>query len=119
MLCPLTPRPVTGLASSGGGRTRRLSRGAARRGGLSLTIVRLHPIRRRHNGYGPGGRAARGPILFHSLAITSVRQHPTLSVKGLSCLVAEHCWDQARWAIEAYAWRFDGLERAPRTGGTA
>ena len=36
-----------------------------------------------------------------------------------NCLVAEHCWDQARWAIEAYAWRFDGLERVPRTGGTA
>src|SRR5689334_25339717 len=22
-----------------------------------------------------------------------------------NCLVAERCWDQARWAIEAYAWR--------------
>src|SRR4051812_4417257 len=32
------------------------------------------------------------------------------------CLAAERCWDQARWAIAAYAWRFDGLERAPRTG---
>jgi len=29
-----------------------------------------------------------------------------------SCLVAERYWDQARWAIEAYAWRFDGLGRA-------
>src|SRR3954467_15358457 len=34
-----------------------------------------------------------------------------------SCLVAERYWDQARWAIEAYAWCFEGLERAPRTGG--
>jgi hypothetical protein len=34
-----------------------------------------------------------------------------------NCLAAERYWDQARWAIEAYAWRFDGLERAPRTGG--
>src|SRR4051795_322639 len=24
------------------------------------------------------------------------------------CLAAERCWDQVRWAIEAYAWRFDG-----------
>ena len=36
-----------------------------------------------------------------------------------SCLVAERYWDQARWAIEAYAWRFEGLERALETGGTA
>jgi hypothetical protein len=36
-----------------------------------------------------------------------------------SCLVAERYWDQARWAIEAYAWRFDGLERMPAAGGTA
>ena len=35
------------------------------------------------------------------------------------CLAAERYWDQARWAIGAYAWRFDGLERVPRTGGTA
>ena len=32
-----------------------------------------------------------------------------------SCLVAERCWDQVRWAIEEYTWRFDGLRRrAPR-----
>jgi hypothetical protein len=31
---------------------------------------------------------------------------------GLNCLDAERCWDQARWAIEAYAWRFDGLPSA-------
>ncbi len=35
------------------------------------------------------------------------------------CLAAERCWDQARWAIMAYAWRFDGLGRARRAGGTA
>ena len=27
------------------------------------------------------------------------------------CLVAERCWDRVRWAIEEYAWRFDGLRR--------
>ena len=31
-----------------------------------------------------------------------------------SCLVAEHCWDQVRWAIEAYAWRFERLARPAR-----
>src|SRR3954452_21677403 len=36
-----------------------------------------------------------------------------------TCLVAERYWDEARWAIEAYAWRFEGLERAPLVGGTA
>src|SRR3954449_4151986 len=36
-----------------------------------------------------------------------------------SCLAAGRCWDQARWAIGAYAWRFDGLARAPEAGGTA
>ncbi|HEX6014254.1 MAG TPA: hypothetical protein VFY87_21145, partial [Geminicoccaceae bacterium] len=35
------------------------------------------------------------------------------------CLAAEHCWDQARWAVEAYAWRFDGLGRAPGARGAA
>src|SRR3954452_12314230 len=28
-----------------------------------------------------------------------------------SCLAAERCWDQVRWAIEAYAWRFDGCAK--------
>ncbi|MPR23884.1 hypothetical protein FS320_01270 [Microvirga tunisiensis] len=28
-----------------------------------------------------------------------------------SCLVAERCWDQVRYAIEEYTWRFDGLRR--------
>src|SRR3954447_2638657 len=41
------------------------------------------------------------------------------SRRRVSCLAAERCWDQARWAITAYAWRFDGLERAPRTGEAA
>jgi hypothetical protein len=27
------------------------------------------------------------------------------------CLVAERCWDQVGWAIEEYAWRFDGTRR--------
>ncbi len=29
-----------------------------------------------------------------------------------SCLSAERCWDQVRWSIEAYAWRFEGSRRA-------
>jgi hypothetical protein len=37
----------------------------------------------------------------------------------VECLAVERYWDQARWAIMAYAWRFDGLGRAPRAGGTA
>src|SRR5687768_4448407 len=28
---------------------------------------------------------------------------------GVNCLIAEHCWDQVRCAIEDCAWRFDGL----------
>ena len=36
-----------------------------------------------------------------------------------SCLVAERYWDQARWAVEEYAWRFDGLDRAPLARGAA
>lgn len=28
-----------------------------------------------------------------------------------NCLVAERRWDAARWAIKAYAWRFDGVRR--------
>ena len=41
------------------------------------------------------------------------------SLLSLNCMAAERCWDQARWAVEAYAWRFDGLERASQAGGTA
>jgi hypothetical protein len=25
-------------------------------------------------------------------------------------LVAEHCWDQVRWALEEHAWRFERLD---------
>jgi hypothetical protein len=71
------------------------------------------------------GRSARthGPISLISgfagslaLAVTPARIE--LAKLG-RCLVAERYWDQARWAIEAYAWRFDGLERAAVTGGAA
>jgi hypothetical protein len=41
------------------------------------------------------------------------------SRRGPSCLAAERCWDLGRWAVEEYAWRFDGLERASRAGGAA
>jgi hypothetical protein len=37
-----------------------------------------------------------------------------LEGQWLSCLVAERCWDQVRWAIENYTWRFDGSRRPPR-----
>src|SRR3954468_10726791 len=37
----------------------------------------------------------------------------------VECLAAERYRDQARRAIGAYAWRFDGLGQAPRAGGTA
>src|SRR4051794_17127028 len=36
-----------------------------------------------------------------------------------SCLAAERYWDQARWAVATYAWRFDGLERTRPAGGVA
>ena len=42
-----------------------------------------------------------------------------ITLCGPSCLAVGRYWDQARWAIEAYAWRFDGLGRAPEAGGTA
>ncbi len=32
------------------------------------------------------------------------------------CLVAEHCWDEVRWAIEEHAWRFErvGMPKTAR-----
>jgi hypothetical protein len=33
---------------------------------------------------------------------------PWLWDTAYSCVVAERCWDQVCWAIEAYAWRFAG-----------
>src|SRR4051794_18278294 len=58
-----------------------------------------------------GARAAKREVRVAARG-TARNQSP-------SCLAAERYWDQARWAIGAYAWRFDGLERVPRTGGTA
>src|SRR3954449_11620704 len=55
----------------------------------------------------------------HGYIIFDARLSHTGIAPAPSCLVAERYWDQARWAIEAYAWRFDGLEHAPRTGGAA
>ena len=37
---------------------------------------------------------------------TRRRVNPGCSTR---CLVAERCWDRVRWAIEEYAWRFDGV----------
>ena len=63
--------------------------------------------------------AARlAPVILELLGDGRPRSwHDIVAV--LSCLAAERYWDQARWAIGAYARRFDGLERAPRAGGTA
>src|SRR4051812_30870815 len=36
------------------------------------------------------------------------------TLRTLRCLVAERCWDQVRWAIEANAWRFDGCAKPAR-----
>src|SRR4051794_16346832 len=70
--------------------------------------------RRASAGQGPGGpgRTPAPPARPLIRGMHNVTQPP-------QCLAAERYWDQARWAIGAYAWRFDGLERAPRAGGTA
>src|SRR3954467_6020165 len=44
--------------------------------------------------------------------------HPVQARTRPSCLVAERCWDQVRWAIEAYAWRFESSRGAPGTRNT-
>lgn len=46
------------------------------------------------------------------LACTAVVEGAVL----LNCLVAERCWDQARWAVEAYAWRFEPCAGPCTTG---
>ena len=58
---------------------------------------------------GLNGRHGEDPIELLGASYAHLRR----------CLVAERHWDQARWAIEAYAWRFEDLERALGTGGTA
>src|SRR3954468_15749537 len=70
-----------------------------------------------------GPEARRAAVLKAAVTMGPERRKEA-ALKGAAsrdpnCLVAERCWDQARWAIEAYAWRFDGLEHAPRTGGAA
>ena len=32
-----------------------------------------------------------------------------------SCLVAEHCWDQVRWALQEHAWHFERGGRPHRS----
>lgn len=32
---------------------------------------------------------------------------PHVKAKAVRRLVAEHCWDEVRWAIEDHAWRFE------------
>jgi hypothetical protein len=31
-------------------------------------------------------------------------------------LVAEHCWDEVRWAIEEHAWRFEPARELTSSG---
>jgi hypothetical protein len=40
-------------------------------------------------------------------------------VRALAVWLRNVVGDKARWAVEEYAWRFDGLERAPQAGGAA
>jgi hypothetical protein len=62
---------------------------------------------------------ARGAVAAAAgSAARSLERHASWMLRP-SCLAAERCWDQARWAVETYAWRFDGLDRARRAGGTA
>ena len=57
-----------------------------------------------------------GPIL--EAACWAHARRKLFEIAAVSnCLVAERCWDQARWAVEAYAWRFDGFDRLSRAGG--
>src|SRR3954467_10993115 len=91
------------------GRARRtvISPRATARGTVSVSIASVD-VRSPSTGSGQGLQL-----------IGRLRSRGDILVSVLSCLAAERYWDQARWAITAYAWRFDGLERAPRTGGAA
>src|SRR4051812_35713604 len=74
------------------------------------------PTRPRHRPGFVRGAGAHVPTSYAKSADAGPSPAPVMRA---SCLAAERYWDQARWAIGAYAWRFDGLERAPRAGGTA
>src|SRR4051812_11621918 len=51
----------------------------------------------------------RRPVSY----VTPQQPRLTQSLSGCGTLL-----DQARWAVETYAWRFDGLDRPPQPGGT-
>ena len=53
--------------------------------------------------------------------VISFSKKPMIRIcqSSASCLVAEHCRDNVRWAIEEHAWRFDGLGRPALTSGDA
>jgi hypothetical protein len=50
-------------------------------------------------------------LLFYLLVmVASGRGDNDLQVPPVteaSCLIAEHCWDRVRWALEEHAWRFE------------
>ena len=78
------------------------------------------------DGYARGGHA-EGDILHEIEGVVGSAYDDNLMgtdgdnnvLRGGGCLAAGRCWDQARWAVEAYAWRFDGLGRAPWARGAA
>ena len=65
------------------------------------------------------GRVAYAVMAFGGFLGLGEEEHTIPWDKLTSCLVAERCWDRVRWAIEEYAWRFDGVRRpSPRRGRT-
>jgi 2',3'-cyclic-nucleotide 2'-phosphodiesterase (5'-nucleotidase family) len=65
--------------------------------------------------------ASPGDLAFKPVLETAAAMAAKLRAEGADLVVwlRERCWDQARWAIEAYAWRFDGLDRTRRGRGAA
>src|SRR3954469_11699140 len=56
----------------------------------------------------PGSGTTDGGVLA-ALGDSHSKAEPETTPNAFApnCLVAERCWDQVRWAIEAYAWRFE------------
>jgi hypothetical protein len=81
---------------------------------LGLTLVAgLLAIALNRGFHGAGwawAKLATGILMFESGFV---------GVLGPMCVVAERCWDRVGWAIEEYAWRFDGSRRRFRTRGAA
>jgi hypothetical protein len=102
---PAAQRPAAALPPRPGGLPRARRRAAG--GPPRAMAADRHPLRE------AGRQLSRhAPPRRHPDLAAGTRTRP-------SCLVAERCWDQARWAVDEYAWRFDGLERACEAGGAA